>query len=210
MKYFKKIEGERVYLSPIHHEDAEIFCKWLNDRSVSDGINKTKDLVTIEDEKKWIENLDGKNDYNFSIIEKENNIIIGNCTIRKIDHIGQHAELGILIGEEENRNKGYGKEVIELLLNYGFNELNLHSIELSALSFNERAINCYKKSGFKEVGRIRESLYNNGKRYDIVILDILKDEFNNLNHKNKQNVWLNIKHFYFTKNFINHLKPSST
>ena len=55
MKYFKKIEGTRVYLSPISLDDAETFCKWLNDRSVTDGINKTKDLVTVEDEKNWIE-----------------------------------------------------------------------------------------------------------------------------------------------------------
>lgn len=188
MKYFKKIEGTRVYLSPISLDDAETFCKWLNDRSVTDGINKTKDLVTVEDEKNWIESIRNTNDYNFSIINKNNNELIGNCTIRKIDYISGHAELGILIGEEENRNKGYGKEVISLLLNYGFNELNLHSIELSALSFNKRAINCYKKAGFKEVGKIRESIYNNGKLHDVIILDILKEEFNNLKFKNKQNV----------------------
>ena len=115
MKYFKKIEGTRVYLSPISLDDAETFCKWLNDRSVTDGINKTKNLVTVEDEKNWIESIRNTNDYNFSIINKNNNELIGNCTIRKIDYISGHAELGILIGEEENRNKGYGKEVISLL-----------------------------------------------------------------------------------------------
>ena len=64
-----------------------------------------------------------------------------------------------------------------MLLNYGFNTLNLHNIYLGVYSFNEAAIKCYKKVGFKEAGRLRQAKYYNGKRYDDITMDILRDEF---------------------------------
>lgn len=180
MKYFKKLESKRLYLSQMHIEDAEIFCEWMNDKNVTDGLGSTKKLTTIEKEKEYLEKANTSDDYNFSIIKKEDNSLIGSCTLGIHNQINQHGEIGILIGDEKNRNKGYGKEVIIMLLDYGFNTLNLHSIEIGAFSFNERAIICYKHIGFKEVGRIRENNYHEGKMHDSIILDMLKDEFNEL------------------------------
>ena len=56
---------------------------------------------------------------------------------------------------------------------------------LGVMSFNERAIACYKKVGFKEIGRRRQSYYLNGKYYDSVYMDILKEEFKKECIKNK-------------------------
>ena len=53
------------------------------------------------------------------------------------------------------------------------------------MAFNKRAIRCYEKSGFKEVGRRREAYYLNGKYYDIITMDILKKEFKEEVIKNK-------------------------
>ena len=53
---------------------------------------------------------------------------------------------------------------------------------LKVFSFNERAISCYKKVGFKEMGRRRQSYYLKGKFYNDVYMDILREEFIN-NHK---------------------------
>ena len=53
------------------------------------------------------------------------------------------------------------------------------------MEFNERALKCYKKCGFKETGRIRESKFINGKYYDTITMDILENEFNGSYIKNK-------------------------
>ena len=45
------------------------------------------------------------------------------------------------------------------------------------MSFNERALKCYQKSGFKEYGRRRQCKFINGKYYDCISMDILADEF---------------------------------
>lgn len=63
--------------------------------------------------------------------------------------------------------------------------MNLNNIKLDVISFNERAIKCYKKCGFKEYGRRRECVYINGKYYDIISMDILKREFEEEYIRNK-------------------------
>jgi RimJ/RimL family protein N-acetyltransferase len=174
MKYFKKLVGKRVYLSPMNAEDVEIYVKWLNDFSVTDGLGSSFTITSLESEKEWLKH--NSNQYQFAIVRLEDDLLIGNCGIQGIDQIRQCAEVGLFIGDEENRNKGYGEEVLNLLLDYGFDYLNLNNIMLKVFSFNERAIRCYQKVGFKEIGRRRQSYYLKGKLYDEVYMDILKSE----------------------------------
>lgn len=185
MKYFKKIVGERIYLSPMNIEDIETYVKWLNDFKTTDGVGHSKHMVNLESEKEWIEEALKSEKYNFAIVSLENDELLGSCGIDNINSTDRTATLGIFIGEEENRNKGYGAEALKLLLDYGFNYLNMHNIMLQVKSFNERAIACYKKVGFKEAGRRRESYFLNGKYYDDITMDILDREFIEEAIKNK-------------------------
>ncbi len=184
MKYFKKLVGENIYLSPRNIEDSEKYTKWLDDFNTSDYIGKSGEVVSLEAERKYLEDNVSKQGC-FGIIKLENDELIGSCGIENIDNIHRTGTLGIFIGEENEREKGYGTEVIRLLLDYGFNYLNLQNIKLDVLSFNERAIACYKKCGFKECGRRRKCYYLNGKYYDKISMDILKEEFNESFIKNK-------------------------
>lgn len=185
MKYYKKLVGERIYLSPLNIEDAEKYAEWFCDFKMTDGINKSGSLTTVESEKEWIEKSLKENRLNFAIINLENDELIGNCGIMNINQKDRYAEVGIFIGNESNRSNGYGTESLRLLLDFGFNYLNLNNIMLGVKSFNERAIACYKKVGFKEFGRRRESHFLNGKYYDDVYMDILAREFEGNYIKNK-------------------------
>ena len=175
--YFKKIEGKKVYLSPMCIDDAEKFAKWMNDFQVTDKINASQNLVTVENEREWLEKNSGISNYQFAIVKQENDELIGNCSLHNLDFINQIGTVGIFIGEKENWGKGYGSETLELLIDYGFNHLNLNNIKLSVYSFNENAISCYKKVGFKEIGKRREAYFKNNKRYDEIYMDILRSEF---------------------------------
>ena len=75
-------------------------------------------------------------------------------------------------------NEFFGKK-------YGFNYLNLNSVALHVMSFNERAMKCYKKCGFKEYGRRRQCVFVDGKYYDKVGMDILAKEFKESYIRNK-------------------------
>ena len=175
MKYYEKMSGKRIYLSPMNEEDAEIYTIWMNDREITDNLGSSTMVFSEEAERGWVEENSGE--YQFAIIESESNEIIGNCGIQAVTHTFQRAELGLFIGDEENRNKGYGKEVLSLLLEYCFDTLNLHNVMLKVFSFNERAVHTYSRVGFKEIGRRREAYYAKGRFWDEIYMDILKDEF---------------------------------
>lgn len=177
MKYFKKIEGERLYLSPISMEDAEIYTKWLNDFKVTDGLCLSSQLNNIESEKEWIQKTLEKGELSFAIIKKENDTLIGNISFSKVDYKNQKTEVGIFIGEEEDKNKGYGTEALKLLIKYGFEYQNFNNIMLKVFSFNEGAIKCYKKVGFKEFGRRSQTYIINNNWYDTIYMEILKNDY---------------------------------
>jgi len=177
MAYYKKLLGDRIYLSPMCIEDADKYVEWFCDFKTTDGIRKSGNVMTVEAEKAWIQKTLESCDLQFAIVNKETNELIGNCGYPKISRQDRTAEVGIFIGEEENRSKGYGTEALKLLLDYGFNYLNLHSIMLCVMSFNERAIACYKKVGFKEYGRRTESYFYDGKYYDEIKMEILDRDF---------------------------------
>ena len=178
MRYFEKIKGDRLYLSPMNPDDKELYTKWMNDKAVSENLGSYFRMISLISEEKWIEKA--VNDYNFAIVLRDDDRLIGNVSLMEVDNVNQTTTLGIFIGENDDRNKGYGKEAIKLILNYGFNTLNLNNIMLSVYSFNERAFNTYKKIGFKKIGVRRNSVYRDGQVYDEIFMDILKDEFNDI------------------------------
>lgn len=176
MKYFKKMVGERVYLSPIDTDDAEVYTKWINDLEVSIYLTSAPNVYSLSKEKEILEKL-SKEGYNFAIIDSEKVKVIGNCGLMNVDYTNRKAELGIFIGEKDYWGKGYGAEAIELLLDYSFNILNLNSIMLIVKAFNKRAIRCYEKCGFKLIGKRREAVIVGPNKYDEYYMDILAEEF---------------------------------
>jgi len=178
-RYFEKIPGERLYLSPLNPDDAELYTKWLNDPEVAVWLYLHAKVISLHSERKWLENAATGDDYNFSIVARtgDGDRLIGNISLMSIQPVHRSAVLGIIIGEAEFRSKGYGAEAIQLLLEYGFQTLNLHSILLDVNAENARAIACYKKCGFKECARRREMLFMDGRFVDSLSMDILDREF---------------------------------
>lgn len=184
MKYFKKLVGDRIYLSPRNTDDVEKFTEWLNDFNVTDYLGRSDVLTTLDSEKKYLEeNSSAK--ASFVIVTLDNDKMIGTIGLENISYSNRTAILGIFIGDKDYLSKGYGTEAIRLILDYGFNYLNLHSISLNLMGFNERALKCYEKCGFKQTGKIREHRFINGKYYDVLCMDILEDEFNGEFIRNK-------------------------
>ena len=162
MKYFKKLVGDRIYLSPRSVDDYEKYVEWLNDFQVTDYTGRSSKILTREAEKEYLEkntNVEAV----FAIVELETDKLLGSVGIENIDHINRSGTLGIFIGDKDYRSKGYGTEAIRLVLEYGFKYLNLKNINLDVLACNERAIKCYEKCGFKKAGRWRKSKFINGK-----------------------------------------------
>ncbi len=172
MKYFKKLVGERIYISPMNPDDAEIYTKWLNDENIVQYLSIHNSLVSIPGEKEYLDNC-CKQEFHMCIVKLDNDELIGNIALENIDYKNGSAELGIFIGEESNLSKGYGSEAINLMTNFGFKELRLHTIYLTVFGNNERAKKAYTKCGFTECGRRHEALYRDGKYYDLIYMELI-------------------------------------
>lgn len=183
--YYKKLVGENVYLSPMNPDDVEKFLVWLSDMDVTDYIGNTHRVQNYENEKRWLQDELAKGGYVFEIVTVADDIAIGNMSLKDVDFVNRRATLGIMIGEKESRNKGYGTEAIRLLLDFAFNYLNLNNVDLTYVACNTRARKCYEKVGFREIGHRRNSRFINGAYYDEVYMDILAEEFKGSYIKNK-------------------------
>lgn len=113
----------------------------------------------------------------FSIVDLETDQAIGWCKLDHVHPINRRGDISIIIGESGYRGRGFGQDAIRLLLDVAFNLVNLKSVELSVFEFNKHAIECYKRVGFKEVGRFRHARIVGGKAHDIIVMDILAAEF---------------------------------
>lgn len=91
---------------------------------------------------------------------------IGNCVYYHIDKIKGDAELGILIGDRDYWDKGYGTDAVTTLVSYIFRQTSLTRIYLKTLTSNQRAQKCFQKCGFTPYGNLSKD------GYDFVIMEI--------------------------------------
>lgn len=124
------------------------------------------------------EGFAGRYIFTFGIEDKEIGTLVGFIDISNINWISGTGMIdNLAIFDKNNRRKGYGKDAMLVLLDFAFNILGLHNIYLFVYKFNQYAIRFYEKFGFQMVGFIREGAYINGKRDDVAIMDITRNDF---------------------------------
>lgn len=176
MKYFRKLVGEKCYLSPISMDDVERYTEWVNDMEMGLFMQFSASIFDLDKERELLQKI-MEDSHSFAIVEKVTNKSIGNCSLMGVSEVHRHAKFGIFIGDKTYWNRGIGTEATNLTLDYGFNVLNLRNITLDVYSFNKRAIRCYEKVGFKAAGLRRQFIFMAGKYHDVLIYDILAEEF---------------------------------
>ncbi|MEK4042605.1 GNAT family protein [Paenibacillus sp. FSL H8-0048] len=178
MKYYKKLTGKKCYLSTVATDDAEAWTRWFNDLEVTAPLgNEAYLLTSLDKEREGIEHVLKSGTHMFSIVDLESDMAIGRCLLFDVNLVDRNAMAGIFIGDKEFWGKGFGSDAMRLLVDYGFNLLNLNNIMLGTFAFNQRAIQCYKKVGFKEIGRRRQARIIGGVKYDAILMDMLAEEF---------------------------------
>lgn len=85
---------------------------------------------------------------------------IGNCTYYAVDHKRGEAEIGIMIGNRDYWDKGYGADAINKLLEYIFGQTRLDRLYLKTLGTNTRAQKCFTRCGFTPCGHLKRDSYN--------------------------------------------------
>lgn len=177
-------EDADIRFGPMDYEkDPEIESKWTHDA----GFMRLYDIAPVRPlsaamVRKQYEKLEkqaeeDKNMYCFAIRAKEDDRLIGNAMVHRIEWSNGNGWVRLGIGAEEYRRKGYGTQAMRMLLRFAFAELNLFRVTAAVQEYNEGAIALLKKFGFAEEVRRRKALERDGRRWDIVLFGLLNDEW---------------------------------
>ena len=174
--------GQNVLLRGLELSDVPELMKHWNNTEVKKFLNSFTPHSIQEEEEfikhTWKIRKEGKA-HVFAIVSKENDLYIGNIDISIVDSNSRRGVIGIAIFNQSYWNRGFGTEALNLIINFAFKTLNLHSVELQVFSNNLRAKHCYEKCGFKESGLRREAIYVEGSYFDSILMDITKKEWIN-------------------------------
>jgi RimJ/RimL family protein N-acetyltransferase len=118
-----------------------------------------------------------KNLYYFTIRFRETNQFIGKAAIEWIDWTNGNAFLRLGIGESEYQRKGYGSQVLKMLLRFAFNELNLYRVTAVVPAYNESAMKLFQKHHFVEEVRRRKAIQRDAEVWDFISFGLLNSEW---------------------------------
>ncbi len=170
--------GDLVELAPVNLEkELPLWEKWDHDSDYQRQLNIIPARqISATSMKEWFEK-DSPNSALFSIRERKEGKTIGFVELDGYEWTARTAWVGIAIGEQEYRGKGFGTDAMNLLLKFAFRGLNMHRVNLSVFEFNKRAIRSYEKCGFKYEGTSRELIYKEDKRWDVLNMGILQRDW---------------------------------
>jgi RimJ/RimL family protein N-acetyltransferase len=175
------IVGERVALGPLRRDLIPLYTKWRNDFEVQRTFGDLPAPVTIEQRTKWFEEqiADRETPW-FTIYALQDGAPprpIGTTDLFNISQRFRTCHFGMMIGEADARGKGYGTEVVRLMLDYAFTALGLHNVMLTVAEYNLAGRRAYEKAGFREFGRRRQADILAGVVYDEIFMDCIATEF---------------------------------
>jgi RimJ/RimL family protein N-acetyltransferase len=179
------IYGDRIRFRRDERTDIPRFTEWLNDPEVIRYLGAINLPQSLANEEQWFEAMLKlpREEQPFAIEIREPAgdesawQLIGNCSFMEFNQTARSAEVGLFIGDKSHWNQGYGTEVMHLLLQVGFNILNLNRIFLRVDVDNKGGIRAYEKAGFIQEGRLRQAAFQDGEYRDMLLMSVLRSEW---------------------------------
>lgn len=174
--------GKLVRFSAFDPEEmSKAFASWnLNSEYVRLLDSSTRPMYSAKSAAKWMEKEVEEMStasYFFSIRTLAEDKLIGHLNLDVVDWPGRDAFVGLGIGETDYWSKGYGTDVMTVLLRFAFTEINLRRVTLTVFEYNPRAIRSYEKAGFRREGHLRNYLNREGRRWNELYMGILREEW---------------------------------
>lgn len=173
------IVGKFVGLRAIEHDDLYKFLEWRNKPDLRKNFREYKEL-NFSNQEKWFNNivLNSQNNVMFAIVNLENNELIGACGLNYIDWVNRNADLSIYIGENDVYiDDKFAPDATDLLIDYGFNELNLHRIYVEIYDIDLKKQKLLESLNFNFDGLLRETHWTDGKWCNSLFYSVLEHEY---------------------------------
>ena len=174
------LESKRLILKPVEPEDLSFLMEQRWDADLTDYI--IHNPISSYNQQQWYEKICRNGDVAMSIFYKEKNdeepVLLGAVGLYDINQRHQRATWKTLRIPKQYQGIGLASEASEMLIEYGFNTLNINKITSDVFPDNKSIINLLEHLGFKKEGRLKQHYFHQGKFKDVLIYSMLRNEFN--------------------------------
>jgi len=167
-------------LRGLRDDDLPALVRWWRDPGLavyqSGSVMPGSEAAVREMFTRWSANQDSASGVGFSIETLPGDdapaTLVGHLGVFDVRARTRSATFAIGLGAE-HLGRGYGTDATRVAIEYGFREMNLHRIQLTAFAFNQRAVAAYRKAGFREEGRRRDGIFHDGAYHDEIVMSVL-------------------------------------
>lgn len=170
-----------IQFKKLREEHLEKVLQWRTSKDVTRFMN-TDIENNIDQQYEWFATVTSSTSERYWIVEIKG-VAVGLISLSNIDFLNRRTSLGFYIGEEEYRL--YGGMVPPHLYNYVFHELGLHKITAEVFCGNDNVIKLNKLHGCREVGIYKEHIYKYGQFHDVMLMELLKEDWLQLHRYTK-------------------------
>ncbi|GAA4369265.1 GNAT family protein [Hymenobacter saemangeumensis] len=172
-----------IRLEPFTPSDFNQLIEWItNERLMKEWSGSLFSFPLTEESLAWY--LEGANDFKrpevfvYKAVDTKSQEVVGHISLGGISERDKAGRITrVLVGSKAERGKGVCTKMIKGMLKIGFEDLGLHRISLGVYDFNEAAIRCYLKAGFKQEGLMRDVVKHGDEYWSMVEMGILEDEW---------------------------------
>jgi diamine N-acetyltransferase len=170
------LTGSHIYLRALEPEDLDFIYQIENDESIWEVSNTqtpySKFLI-----RQYLENahqdIYEAKQLRLAICIKESDTAIGLIDLFDFDARNKRAGIGIVIQNDKDRSKGFGKEALGLLIDYSFKQLQLHQLFANIGADNVPSINLFTTFGFEKIGVKKDWNYSNNAFQDELLFQLI-------------------------------------
>lgn len=169
------LKGEHIFLRALEPEDLEFIHAIENDETVWE-ISNTQTPYSKFLIKQYLKNSH-KDIFEVKqlrlVISSYDNVALGMIDLFDFDFKNRRAGVGILVKESSDRQRGYGREALQLLINYSFTHLNLHQLYCNISEDNQASIKLFTNQGFETIGLKKDWIYPNSTYKNEYLLQLI-------------------------------------
>lgn len=149
------LQGNTIFLRALEPEDLEFIYSIENNEKIWE-VSNTQTPYSRFLIRQYLENahqdIYEAKQLRLAICEKDGFTALGLIDLFDFDPVNQRAGIGIIIRNDEHRNKGVGKEALGLLIDYAFHRLQLHQLYANIDTGNVASITLFTNFGFEQIG----------------------------------------------------------
>lgn len=174
----------RLILKPHTMANAELMNAWTNDPELlyfDDDLPEPYRHSPMERTHAFIQrnlkpSLENET-LHWGIHLRDSDRMIGYCMAAFIDPYHRKCKFGMTIGDKSVWGQGYGREVVDRIVAFCFETLNMNRIQCEIYDFNERSIRLFESAGFRREGTCRQSVLKKGHYVDEHVYGLLKEDW---------------------------------